>query len=255
MGVGGLVTGRQPPLAGKRATGRSATGGGHFGARTPAIGGRHTTRGALRKHYGKGKGKGKGRGRGRAKATTTGYQAPDVKKIETKAEAPKELTGYMEDFRTDVLGGHKGRLEELREKGGAFMEEAGRQGRESTTARIEEARQRAAEQGVPFDEQAAMREALQEETGARAEGLQGAEDRIDRALGAQTAAYQGGLPIMQAPSQAAMGQKAQSLAEQQALMDFWLGKESAATARASVAAQEQAAWFDRMSSMMSTVWA
>ncbi len=247
MGVGGLVTGRQPPMGGEGV-------GGHALPR-PGIGGRHTSRTALRKtaarRGGKGKGKGKGKGPGKM---TTGYEAPDVKKIKTKAEAPKELTGYMEDFRADVLGGHKGRLEELREKGGAFMEEAGRQGRESTTARIEEARQRAAEQGVPFDEQAAMREALQEETGARSEGLAGAEERIDRALGAQTAAYSAGLPIVQAPSQAAMGQKAQSLAEQTALMDYWLGKESVASQRSSAAAAQQAQWFSMLSSMLNPAY-
>jgi hypothetical protein len=172
-----------------------------------------------------------------------------------KATAPKELTQYAGGYTGEVLGGHRERLGELREKGGAFLEEAGRQGRESTEARIEEARQRAAEQGVPFDEAAAMREALRFETAGRAEGLAGAEDRIDRALGAQTQAYQGGLPIVAAPSQTAMQQRAQNLQEQSSLMNYWLGRENAATARMSAASQQQAQWMSLLASMLNTGYA
>lgn len=241
-----------PPLVRRKATGRSFTsspfgsgsGGSTGGGRSGALG-RVRGRGGARRGRG-------GRGRGR---TTTGRTSPTMTGVKTKATPPPELTGYAKGYGEEVIGGHRERLKELREKGGAFMEEFGRQGRESTTARIEEARQRAAEQGVPFDEQAAMREALQSESGARAEGLAGAEERVDRALGAQTGAYQGGLPIVAAPSQAAMGQKAQSLQEQQALMSYWLGQENAATARASAASQRQAQWMSMLSSMLNTSYA
>ncbi len=255
MGGLAMTTARMPPRAGQTPA--------HLG-RTPAMGARRGPsrgggRGGLRapgpRGAPKARGRGRGRGRGAPPAMTTGRVSPTMTGIKTTAAPPPELTGYAERYGEEVLGGHAARLKELREKGGAFMEEFGRQGRESVTARIEEARQRAAEQGVPFDEQAAMREALQSEAGGRAEGLMGAEERIDRALGAQTQAFQGGLGIVQSPSQAAMAQKAQSLAEQQALMGYWLGQETAATQRSSAAAQQQAQWMSMLSSMLGSMYA
>jgi hypothetical protein len=191
---------------------------------------------------------GRGGGGGGPRMT---YQAPKLPKLETKATPPPELTNYAEGY-GKINEAMAGRVDELREKGGAFLEEAGRQGRESVEARIEEARQRAAEQGVPFDEAAAMREALQSETGARSEGLQAAEGRIDAALGAQASAYQGGLPVVQAPHQNALAQQAQNIQAQQALMNYWLGKEGLDIERAGQAAQQQQAWLSLLASMLNT---
>jgi len=180
--------------------------------------------------------------------------SPKMTGIKTKATAPKEMTEHAAAF-TGHLGKLGERTTEIREKGGAFLEESGRQGRESVNARIEEARQRAKEQGVPFDEQAAMREALRGETGARAEGLQSAEDRLDRSLGAETGAYISGTGTVAAPHQMALQQKSQSLQEQNALMQYWLGQENAETARYAATQQAQTAWMGMLGSMLNTGFA
>ncbi|MHC4789461.1 MAG: hypothetical protein ACYS8K_09715 [Planctomycetota bacterium] len=175
-------------------------------------------------------------------------------KIQTTAAPPPELTDYMQEFREKGIGGIGERIGEIREQGGAFMEEATRQGREEMSARLEEARRRAEAAGVPFDERGAMRDIMRQEAAAKAGAMESQEERLDRMLQAQVGAYTSGLGIIQSPSQAAMQQKAQSLAEQQALMNYWLGQEGQETARMSAAAQQQAQWMSMLSSMLNSMY-
>lgn len=170
--------------------------------------------------------------------------------METTATPPPDLTDYSKGFREDVIGGYAAREKELREKGGAFMEESQRQARESAAARVEEMRQRARERGEPFDEASAMETALKEEMGGLAEGRREAEAGIDRNMAAQAAAYTSGLGIVQSPSQMALEQRRVSGAEQGQVMNYLLGKYGAETGRMAANQQAQQAWMSMLGSML-----
>lgn len=232
MGLGG------PPIVGRKATGRSATGGGRFGSARFTPPPRPVKRGG-----------GRGRGGG-GKATASTSRLPDITSMKTTATAPAELTDYSKGFREDVIGGYGAREKELREKGGAFMEESQRQGREGAAARVEEARQRAKEEGVPFDEAAAMESALKEEMGGLAEGRREAEAGIDRNMAAEAAAYTSGLGIVESPSQTALQQRAQSSSEQGQVMQYLLGKYGAETGRMAANQQAKQAWMSMLGNML-----
>jgi hypothetical protein len=149
-----------------------------------------------------------------------------------------------------VLGGYDERLADLKNKGGQFMEEEQRQSRESIQARLEEARQRAREAGVPFDEAAALREAMKVEAGGRAEGKKFAEGKIDETLGARAGAFTSGAGIVRAPSEMALQQRAQSAQEQGQLEQYWLGRYGAETSRMSANQAAQNAWMGMLSNML-----
>lgn len=161
----------------------------------------------------------------------------------------------MSEFKTEALGGLATRLGEVREQGGAFMEEATRQGREERSARLEEARRRADAAGIPFDEQAAMRDIMKSEAGAKAGAQEAQERRVDDLTKSTVSAYTSGLGIIQSPSQAALAQKGQSLAEQKALMDYWLGQEHAGTERFRAATDAQQGWMTMLGSMLNSAYA
>ena len=175
---------------------------------------------------------------------------PVVTASRTTAEPPPELTKYSADYQAKVLGGYDERLSDLKTKGGQFMEEEQRQARESTTARLQEARQRAREAGVPFDEAAAMRDIAKIEAGGRAEGKKFAEGKIDETLGARAGAYTSGTGIVQAPSQTALAQRAQSSNEEGQLMNYWLGSYGAETSRMAANQAAQNAWMGMLSNML-----
>ena len=175
---------------------------------------------------------------------------PDFSRSTITAEPPKELTDYAADYKGKVLGGYDERLSDLKTKGGQFMEEEQRQARESIQSRLEEARQRAREAGVPFDEAAALREALKTEAGGRAEGKKFAEGKIDETLGARAGAYTSGAGIVRAPSESALQQRAQSSQEQGQLEQYWLGRYGAETSRMSANQAAQNAWMGMLSNML-----
>jgi hypothetical protein len=200
-------------------------------------------------------GGGGGRGGGGGGGGGRSFRAPNITKVKTTATPPAELTQYMNEFKTEALGGLASRLGEVRDQGGAFMEEATRQSREEASARLEEARRRAEAAGIPFDERAAMRDIMKQEAATKANAQQAQENRVDDLTKSTVGAYTSGLGIVQSPSQAALSQKAQSLQEQQALMNYWLGQENAATSRFAAANQAQQGWMSLLSSMLNSGFA
>ncbi len=220
----------------KSATGRSSSAGvlGGSGITTPKP-----------KHKG-GKGKGKG------KATTGVASLPSLPTTTTTATPPPELTDYSAGFRDEVIGGYADREKELREKGGAFMEESQRRARESASARVEQARQQAKERGEPFDEASAMESALKEEMGGLAEGRREAEAGIDRNMAAQAAAYTSGLGIVKSPSQSAMDQRRLSASERSDSLNYLLGSYGEETGRMAANNQAQQSWMSMLSSMLNS---
>jgi hypothetical protein len=140
------------------------------------------------------------------------YMPPEITSLSTKAEAPAEVTAYRQKF--------EGKLGEF-EKGASAAQAAAM---EETNADIERqvsaARQQAASEGRPFDEEKMRAELARGKYKAQADS---ARARDEAMLGHMTQ----GLGVVTAGGQMALDMSRHNLDQQKTLMDYYLGRGAA----------------------------